>query len=275
MRKSMWTVLALAIVIGLAAGYLALNYVQPRTSPTVAGSQATIPVVVAQRDLPAGAILRPSDVKMVEWPAAGAPRGHASSASQVVGQGLILPVSADEPLLASKLAARGAGGGLPIVIPEGMRAVTVKVDDVIGVAGFVLPGTRVDVVVTFNPGRDQEQATSRIILQNVEAVAAGQTTQRDEKGTPKSVPVITLLVTPEQAETLTLAATEGQIQLALRNMLDMAEVETPGVTGRALVGRSQPAQPAAAPVRRKAAAPRPSSQSVVTYNGSQRSVESF
>jgi pilus assembly protein CpaB len=271
----MWLVLALAIFSGLAAGYLMLTYLQPRMVPAIARPQATTQVVVATRDLAAGTVLAATDVKTVEWPEVSAPRGHARTTSEVVGRGLVTAVAADEPLLAGKLAGREAGGGLSIVIPEGMRAVSVKVDDVIGVAGFVLPGTRVDVLATLSPSGDQQAATTRIILQNVQAIAAGQTTTRDAEGTPQSVPVITLLVTPEEAEMLTLAATKGQIHLALRNLMDTAEVETPGVKTAALAAGAAATAPSAAPVRRRASAPRAPDQSVITYNGSERSVATF
>jgi pilus assembly protein CpaB len=146
----------------------------------------------------------------------------------VVGRGLITEVRENEPLLDWKMANRDAGGGLPITIPEGMRAVSVRVDEVVGVAGFVLPGTHVDVLATVVPGSDRRQTTTRIVLQNVRALAADQQHQQDIDGEPKYVTVVTLLLTPQEAEILTLAATEGRIQLALRNTLDAGEIDTPG-----------------------------------------------
>jgi pilus assembly protein CpaB len=156
-----------------------------------------------------------------------------------------------------------------------MRAVSVKVDEVIGVAGFVLPGTRVDVLVTLTPSADRDEAATRVILQNVQALASGQTIQRNANGEPQTATVITLLVTPEQAEKLTLGATEGQIQLALRNTLDMAEVETEGIKAATLVRTAAPPQPAA---QSSARAPRRTSSggtSVITYNGAERTVTTF
>jgi pilus assembly protein CpaB len=155
------------------------------------------------------------------------------------------------------------------VIPDGMRAVSVKVDEVIGVAGFVLPGTRVDVLATFG---DRDEAVTRVILQNVEALAAGQTTQPDAQGKPQTVPVITLLVSPEEAEDLTLAATQGQIQLALRGTLDQQSVPTDGSRVGGLVRGAS-----TEPVRRvtASAAPRSSSQRVITYNGAEKTVAEF
>jgi pilus assembly protein CpaB len=149
-----------------------------------------------------------------------------------------------------------------------MRAVSVKVDEVIGVAGFVLPGTRVDVLVTLNPSAEPELAATRVILQNVRTLAAGQTIQRDQDGTPQTVTVITLLVTPDQAQKLTLASTKGRIQLALRNTLDMEEVDTTAIRAGNLI------QKADRPVVKKTRTRRPRPQ-VEVYNGAKRSVTTF
>jgi pilus assembly protein CpaB len=266
--------LVLALVSGGAAGYLALGYMNRPLSPRLASASATTHIVVAARDLALGTMLAPGDVKTIDWPSLTVPPGYATREDEVLGHGLITPVSANEPLMTAKLADKEAGGGLPIVIPEGMRAVSVKVDEVIGVAGFVLPGTRVDVLVTLSDGGDREEAATRVILQNVRTVASGQTIQKDANGEPQNATVITLLVTPEQAEKLTLAATEGQIQLALRNTLDMAEVETDGIKAATLVRTEAPPQPA----RPAARGPRRATgggTSVITYNGAERTVTTF
>ncbi|HUP01722.1 MAG TPA: Flp pilus assembly protein CpaB [Gemmatimonadota bacterium] len=266
--------LVLALVSGGAAGYLALNYLRQPVMPLVAKSTQTTQVAVAARALALGSVVGPADVKLVDWPATNVPPGYSSAVQEVVGRGLITAVAANEPLLDAKLATKEAGGGLPIVIPEGMRAVSVKVDEVIGVAGFVLPGTRVDVLVTLNPPSDNEATITRVILQNVLTLAAGQTIQRDRDGEPQTVTVITLLVGPEDAEKLTLAATEGQIHLALRNTLDMALVETSGVREASLV-RSTAPQPTPSPSRVRRAPVQREGQSVVTYNGTERTVTTF
>jgi pilus assembly protein CpaB len=177
----------------------------------------------------------------------------------------------NEPLLDSKLAELGSGGGLPITIPPGMRAVSVRVDDVIGVAGFVLPSTRVDVLVTLTPPGSQD-TRSRVILQNVQAVAAGQEIQRDEDGTPMTVTVITLLVSPENAERLVLAAAQGRIQMALRNTLDVDSTDTSG--SRVSVLMTGPARPA--PARRAAAsAPQPPASVIEIFRGGVRTLVSY
>jgi pilus assembly protein CpaB len=265
--------LVLALVSGGAAGYLALGYMNKPLSPRSASASATTHIVVAARDLALGTVLAPGDVKRIDWPSLTVPPGYATSEDQVMGRGLITPVSANEPLMTAKLADKEAGGGLPIVIPEGMRAVSVEVDEVVGVAGFVTPGTRVDVLVTFSDqGADRDVAATRVILQNVQTLASGQTIQKSANGEPQTTTVITLLVTPEDAEKLTLAATEGAIQLALRNTLDLAEVETSGVLAATLVRPEAAPQPA----RTTARGPRrPSGTSVITYNGAERTVTTF
>ncbi|HEY7472014.1 MAG TPA: Flp pilus assembly protein CpaB [Gemmatimonadota bacterium] len=272
-KRRKWMALVLALVSGGAAGYLALGYMNRPLSPRTASASATTHIVVAARDLAVGTVLAPGDVKKIEWPALTIPPGYAASEEQVMGRGVITPVSANEPLMTAKLADKEAGGGLPIVIPEGKRAVSVKVDEVIGVAGFVLPGTRVDVLVTLTPGADREEAATRVILQNVQTLASGQTIQKNANGEPQAATVITLLVTPEEAEKLTLAATEGQIQLALRNTLDMAQVETAGIKAATLVQTDSPQ-----PARSTGRAPRRATgggTSVITYNGAERTVTTF
>lgn len=272
-KRRKWMALVLALVSGGAAGYLALGYMNKPLSPRSASASATTQIVVAARDLALGTVLAPGDVKTIAWPSVTVPPGYAGSEEQVVGRGLITPVSANEPLMTAKLADKEAGGGLPIVIPEGMRAVSVKVDEVIGVAGFVLPGTRVDVLVTLSDNSGREEAATRVILQNVRTLASGQTIQKNANGEPQTATVITLLVTPEEAEKLTLAATEGAIQLALRNTLDMAEVETDGIQTTTLVRTEAAPQPAARPTARGPR--RPSGTSVITYNGAERTVTTF
>lgn len=273
-KRRKWMALVLALVCGGAAGYLALGYMNRPLSPRSASASATTHIVVAARDLALGTVLAPGDVKKIAWPSLTVPPGYAASEDQVMGRGLITPVSANEPLMTAKLADKEAGGGLPIVIPEGMRAVSVEVDEVIGVAGFVVPGTRVDVLVTFSESGDRDEAATRVILQNVQALASGQTSQRSANGEPQTATVITLLVTPEQAEKLTLAATEGHIQLALRNTLDMAEVETDGIRAATLVRTEAPPQPAARSAAR--GSQRASGgTSVITYNGAERTVTTF
>ena len=273
-RKRIWIALVLAAVSGVAAGYLALNFFERATLVPSSAVASTTPVAIAARDLPVGTVLAKEDIDLVDWPSGSIPQGYARSAEEVIGRGVITPVSAEEPLLLTKLANKEAGGGLPIVIPEGMRAVSVKVDQVISVAGFVVPQTRVDVLVTMTPADDRSEITTKVILQNVRVLTAGQTMERDAEGKPQTVTVITLLVTPEEAERLTLAATEGRIQLALRNTMDNEEVTTAGVQKDNLVQRAEAPRPSAPRVRRPSA-PKTTQYGVEVYNGTDRSVATF
>jgi pilus assembly protein CpaB len=277
-RIRLFLVLVLALTAGGGLAYGTYNYLQNVPVKTV--SIPTRPVVVAAADLDLGAELRREDLRMVEWPANAAPRGAFADASEVVGRGLVMPVIQNEPILPVKLAAKGAGAGLPPVIPDGMRAMSVRVNEVIGVAGYVLPGTRVDVVATASPTDQREDTTSKLVLSNVQVLAAGTKIDRDaNNGKPLPVSVVTLLVSPEEAERLTLASTEGKIQLALRNPLDTTAPTTPGVRPAVLLGVAKPA-PKAAPARSassRTAAPEPAQPdpppSVEIIRGDQRARE--
>lgn len=225
-RPQPWLLLVLALGFGVAAAYLALAYIRQQTTPLLSAEQPRGRVVLAMRDLPVGSIVGERDVQTIEWPGEVMPPGFLGTVDEAVGRGVITPVKVNEPLLEGKLAPKGSGGGLPMIINDGMRALSVRVDEVIGVAGFVIPGTRVDVLLTMNEGGE---STTRVILQNVQALAAGQSIQTDAEGKPQSVTVITVLVSPEDAETLALAANQGRIQMALRNTLDTATIVTRGV----------------------------------------------
>jgi pilus assembly protein CpaB len=236
-RIRLFVILALAIGAGGALAYGTYSYLQNTPVRTV--QMATRQVVVANTDLQLGAELRPDDLKAVEWPAAAVPVGAFNRPADLVGRGLIVPVVQNEPILDAKLAPKEAGVGLPPAIPNGMRAVSVRVNEVIGVAGYVLPGTRVDVLATATPTEQRSDTTTKLVLANVQVLTAGtKMEQPNDKGKPMPVTVVTLLVTPEQSERLTLASTEGKIQLALRNPLDPTAPATPGVRPAALLGLS-------------------------------------
>lgn len=253
-RMRVFIVLALAIAAGGTFAFGTYQYMQ--NVPTQTTSVPTSGVVVAAADLQLGTELRREDLHVIQWPAGSVPMGAFTKPEDLVGRGLIQPVAANELFLPGKLAAKEAGAGLPPVIQPGYRALSVRVNDVIGVAGYVLPGTRVDVVATVNPTQQPTDMTSKVILTNVLVLASGTKIERDSKDNkPISVNVVTMLVNPEEAERLTLASTEGKIQLALRNPLDQTTPQTPGIRPAALMGSA-----AAAPVRRVAAnnvAPRP------------------
>ena len=257
-RKRIYTVLLLAMTVGAVFAFSTYRYVQ--ATPTAGAAAKTTPVVVAASSLDLGAALRAEDMRTINWPSDAVPAGTFSSPQELVGRGLIQPVSQNEPLLPSKLAPIGSGAGLPPMIPDGMRAVSVRVNDVIGVAGYVLPGTKVDVLVTVSPTNQSTDMTSKVILTNVTVLTAGTRIERDveKDNKPVSVSVVTLLVDPLQAEALTLASTEGKIQLALRNPLDKTNPATPGIRPAILLGQSAAPRRAPAVARTaRAAAPAP------------------
>jgi pilus assembly protein CpaB len=234
-RVRIFTVFVIALLAGGGLAYGTYDYLQNVPVKTI-----TVPtkrVVVANAALSLGSELRRDDLTTVDWPASAAPEGTFEDPAALVGRGLIDSVVRHEPILAGKLASKEAGSGLPPIIPPGMRAVSVRVNEVIGVAGYVLPGTRVDVVVTASPNNRVEDTISKVVLSNVQVLTAGTRLEQDSKDKkPMQVTVVTLLVTPEQAEHLALASTEGKIQLALRNPLDQTAPETRGVKPAGLLG---------------------------------------
>ena len=236
MRSRIFAVLAIAVLAGGGLAYGTYSFVsnQPQAKPM---KTATHPVVVAAANLQLGAELKADDLVVVAFPEGKAPEGTFSNPSEIVGRGLVVPIVKNEPILAAKLASKEAGSGLPPVIPEGMRAVSVRVDEVVGVAGYVLPGNRVDVLATANPTDQRADTTTKVILSNVQVVTAGTRMEQDQENTkPVQVTVVTLLVFPEQAERLALASNEGKIQLALRNPLDQGAPQTPGIKTAGLMG---------------------------------------
>jgi pilus assembly protein CpaB len=267
--------LALALVSGGLAAYLALRYIRQQATPVIAAQPRKSSVILAARSLPLGAIVGPQDIKTIEW-SGNVPAGYLSTPEDVVGRGLVQNVQENEAILTGKLAAKGAGGGLPVIIDEGMRAVSIAVDQVVGVAGFVLPSTRVDVLLTMPDNATKEPAT-RVIMQDVRTLAAGQSIQQDAEGKAQVVSVVTMLVSPEQAETLALASQQGRIQLALRNTLDTARIKTTGTRAGVLmgsaIGRIPTTSRRGAAVR--ASAPQPTGTVVEIYRGGVRTLQKF
>src|SRR5712692_4446961 len=215
-RSRLFMIGGLALALGLLVSYPVYNRL--RTSGGI-NNEPGADIVVAVNDLQVGAKLEDRDIRLARFPQSVIPPGAFTKRTQVIGRGVVLPVSKGEFILPNKLAAANAGSGLPALIPPGMRAVSVRVNEVVSVAGFVLPGTRVDVLLTGNPSGASEQQTTTV-LENVAVIATGQRLERNAAGDPQSTPVITLLVSPDDAQKLTLASTQGRIQLALRNPLD-------------------------------------------------------
>lgn len=235
-------------------------------------------VVVAANDIQVGARIEEHDVRLVKYPASSLPAGTPTKRSQVLGRGVILPISRGEFILPNKLAPENAGAGLPSLIPPGMRAVSVRVNEVVSVAGFVGPGTRVDVLLTGTPGGSAESQTTTV-LQNVAVIASGHTLERNAAGEAQNTPVITFLASPEDAERLTLASSEGRIQLVLRNPLDTHQDKVDPANARGLYQGGTPApaapHPVVRPVKQHKAeqpAPAPSVLSVEVYKGDKKTV---
>jgi pilus assembly protein CpaB len=211
------------------------------------GSGQAANLVVAAQDLEIGHLIKKEDLKMASFVGAP-PKDAILKADAAVGRAVLTPVYAGEPIAEKRLAPVGSGGGLAATIPEGMRACAVKVNEVVGVAGFVLPGMRVDVLITGNPARATDGGTRvRTVLQNIVVLSAGKNFQRDTDGKPVEVPVVNLLVTPEQAEILSLASNEAHIQLVLRNPIDHQLAKPPGTELARLFGEELP-KPAPPPV---------------------------
>ncbi len=272
-RPQPWLLLVLALGFGVAAAYLALAYIRQQTTPLLSAEPPKGRVVLALRDMPVGSIVTERDVQTIEWPGEVMPPGFLGSVEEAVGRGVITSVKVNEPLLEGKLAPKGSGGGLPMIINDGMRALSVRVDEVVGVAGFVIPGTRVDVLLTMNRG--EGGSTTRVILQNIQALAAGQSIQTDAEGKPQSVTVITVLVSPEDAETLALAANQGRIQMALRNTLDTTTVVTQGVQASNLL-RVGPRASRPRPRVSAQSASRPFQETIVEgFKGGQKTLTKF
>lgn len=240
-------------------------------------SMATQQVVVAARDLDLGTALNPSMLQVVRWPVGSLPPGSIGEVEALDARVVRVSVQRGEPLLEAKLAPVGTKGGLSAVIGDGKRAITVKVNEVVGVAGFALPGNYVDVLVNVRDERDS--AISKIVLEHILVLAVAQEASRDDTK-PKVVNAVTVEATPEQAEKLDLARSVGTLSLVLRNQMDRSEVTTTGVRKGDLLqlseARPAPA-PAARPVRRAAPAAQaaPSHDKVEVIRGIQKSNVDF
>ncbi len=238
LRKGSLLFLALAIVLAAAAAFAAHRWIQRQGALAAASRIAMTPVVVAARDLPAGRSLSSGDLSVTRWPRAGLPPGSFHSMKALQGRVLKTAASRGEPILAGKLAPKGLPGGLSAVVPKGFRAMTVKVNEVIGVAGFVQPGDQVDVLVTIAKGPYQKNPVTRTVLQGVKVLTVGERVEAS-KGSKKpkrhKSRVVTLQLTPRQGETLALASHEGKLLLSLRNRADHTEQVSPGVRLSALL----------------------------------------
>jgi len=228
------------LVVAVAVALLFSTYVYRTMQRTTSVKPPEMrKIVVAQHAMPLGTRLGEDNIRVISWPGDEPIPGAFTRIEDCVGRALITQVTENEPILEGKLAPKEAGGGLPSTIPEGKRALSVAVNDVIGVAGFVIPGTMVDVLVTGQEAGGGSNIT-KTILEDVPVLAAGQKIEQDRDGKPQTVPVITVLVTPEDAAKLTMASTEGRIQMALRNTIDSKTVSPPSVLQSVLFSGGAP-----------------------------------
>lgn len=268
-------------LVALAFGALTSSFVyKDLRSKNTAQSVPGEDIIVAADDLQVGQKIEEKDIKIVHFPAADLPEGRFHMKSKLIGRGVVLPIAKGEFILTSKVAGENAGAGLPALIPPGMRAISLRVNDTSSVAGFVLPGTRVDVLLTGNPEGSNEQQTTTV-LENVAVIANGSRLERSANGEAQVTPVITLLVSPDDAEKLTLASSQGRIQLALRNPTDTKQLEVAAVKARSLYGASAPTEPVATntkPKAKHAAAPpvaMPTTFTVEVYKGDKKEETKF
>jgi len=275
MNRRLTVILLTAFVIAIACSYLVYRVVGGRIG---AGRQKTTQVVAAASDIKLGTVLRKVDLTTVDIVGA-APQGAILKPADAIGRGVISNIYSGEPILESRLAPKGSGGGLAATIPDGMRACAVKVDEVVGVAGFATPGMRVDVLISGNPPGTQNNSTQawqvRTLLQNIEVLSAGTDIQRDAEGKPKQVQVVNLLVTPEQAEALSLASNQTKIQLVLRNPLDTKLAKTVGTDLAQLYGHAAVPVGVPGPRRVRRAAPASHVYVIEVFNGSKKSESKF
>jgi len=226
MNQRLFSVLAFAFVV--SAGASLLLYRLLASHMVTQAAPGSTQLVLAARALEPGTLVRDGDLKIATW-SGTVPLGAIRKKEDIIGRGVTFPILVNEPLVESRLALKGAGAGLAALIPPGMRAVAIRVNEIVGVAGFVVPGMRVDILVSGNPpGGAPLGGMTKTILQNVQVLSAGQNFQKDAEGKPISVPVVNLLVTPEQAEILSLASSQTSIQLVLRNPLDNEIAKTTG-----------------------------------------------
>ncbi|MEO5823187.1 MAG: Flp pilus assembly protein CpaB [Vicinamibacteraceae bacterium] len=273
-------VLAVALLAATVASFVVYRAL---AAGSVSQQPQTIDTLVAAEGIPAGTMLTREHVKVVQWPTASRLEGSLGDPRTVVDRGAIVSIAANEPITEAKLAAVGAGAGLPPTIPPGMRAMSVRVNEVVGVAGFVVPGTRVDVLVTFESRTQTSDSVARVVVSNVQVLTAGtrfdqEKARQDNRPIPTSV--VTLLVTPEDAQRIALAAADGTITLTLRNPLDNAPTESAGIRAGGLRGEPAPAPPVVArpaprpaPVAVAPVAPPPPPYTVEAIRGAKRTTE--
>ncbi len=268
-NKRFFLVLVGALIFGVLAAVSVSKYL----SSAQAYTKNLNKVAVAKVAIPIGSKIIPEQIMVVQFPKESTPDGAFDTPEKLAGRVAVTNIAAREPITEARLAPEGTAAGLSAIIPEGYRAMTVKVDDAAGISGFIMPGTMVDVVVVIDPreGSGMQDPISKIVLQNIKVLANGQNIDKpkDEREA-NSVKAVTLQVTPEQAEKLALASSEGKLQLMMRSQIDQGDEQTPGVNKRGLLSgekatpapepgslKSEQPKSEAKPARRAAATPKP------------------
>ena len=284
MNRRLTIILLCAFFVAAGASFVVYRLVRQQLGDN---ASRRVTVVLAARDLEIGALIKAADLKtgtVLGEP----PSGALLKPELAVGRGVVSPIFLGEPLHEKRLAMAGSGGGLAATIPPGMRACAVKVNEVVGVAGFVVPGMRVDVLISGAPAGTDNSGGSKVktLLQNIEVLSAGTNFQKDAEGKPINVPVVNLLVTPEQAELLSLVGNDQtHVQLVLRNPMDQQQVATPGVEMAKLFGglsksgvrpAAPTVRPAPAPVKPVVEKPEPPPALVIqVINGAKTTEQKF
>ena len=243
MKKQHRTLMVMLVAVATAALGSFGVYRAVLQMPVREVEVASMQVVVAAQPLTMGTRIHPNHLRVVAWPSRNPVPGAFSDPKQLVDRGVIAPIGENEPITTTKVASLEAGAGLPPVIPEGMRAISVKVNEVVGVAGFVVPGTIVDVLVTVRPTNGpQDEPMTRTVVSKLQVLTAGTKydQEKSKSGEPIATSVVTVAVLPEDAERIALASNEGKITLALRNPLDIHATDTRGIKLNALMKGTGP-----------------------------------
>ena len=282
MNRRLAAVFAFALVVAFIASFAVYRLIISQVRAP-GRSVVTSQLTVAAHDLQVGALIHDADLTQIAW-AGAVPEYTIKNRQDVIGRGVIATIYQNEPVLEKRLAPKGAGAGLASTIPVGLRAVALRVNEVVGLAGFVLPGMHVDVLISGSPGNGQSNGSQcKTVLQNIEVLSAGQHIEKSVEGKPEPVQVVNLLVTPNQAEIMSLASESTRVQLVLRNPLDEKEQLTRGASLAGLFG--QTVNTASAPVRTSRPAQRtklaepvhrpPDIATVEVFSGTKRTENSF
>jgi pilus assembly protein CpaB len=273
--RRLFIALVVALLISATATFYVSRKIQSRNAQPVMQRY-----VAASRAIQSGEALKPENMSIIEWPSTLPVHGAFTKIEDLTGRSVIYPLASGQPIIDTYLAAAGSGIGLTVKIPEGMRAASVRSDEVVGVAGFLFPGSHVDVLVTLRSDRYPTPAT-QIVLQDVEVLTAGQNIEPDPQGKPQTVNVVTLLLTPQDSQKLVLATTQGTIHFVLRNGADRGQIKAFPMQASALSGPEAPPPPRSATPGVRAPSPpsRPAASkqayTVDTISGNKQSSSTF